>query len=93
LTLTSTSTYADRATIVKFRSPSIYGQNYASGFDRGYAAAWNAYQTGDALERWVRDWSQWVITNPAFVRGYQEGVKQAQLDAQYLEKEGIHEGH
>jgi hypothetical protein len=89
--LSSTFTYADRVTAVKFRTPSIYGQNYAAGFDRGYAAAWNAYRTGDALERWVRDWSQWVITNPAYVRGYQEGVKQAQLDAQYIAEEGFYE--
>ena len=93
LMLTSSSTYADRVSTIKFRAYSTYGQNYASGFDRGYAAAWNAYRTGDALERWARDWSKWVITNPAYVRGYQEGIKQAQLDAQYLEKENLYENN
>jgi hypothetical protein len=63
LTLTSKDTYADRVTVIEFRAPSLYGQHYAAGFDRGYAAAWNAYRTGDALERWVRDWSHWVISN------------------------------
>ena len=78
---------AGQCRIVRFHAPSFYGQNYASGFDRGYAAAWNACRTGDELHRWVRDWSDWVITNPAYVRGYNEGVRQALKDAEYLEKE------
>jgi len=78
--------YADQVKVIEFRATSIYGQNYALGFDKGYAAAWNAYRTGDELHRWVRDWSRWVITNPAYVRGYEEGVNQALQDAEYLEK-------
>jgi hypothetical protein len=77
---------ADQVKIVRFRAPSIYGQNYASGFDRGYSAAWNAYRTGGELDRWVRNWKDWVITNPAYVRGYNDGVKQALLDAEHLEE-------
>ena len=78
---------AGQCRIVRFHAPSHYGQNYASGFDRGYAAAWNACRTGDALHRWVRDWNDWVITSPAYVRGYNEGVRQALADAEYLEKD------
>jgi hypothetical protein len=80
---------ADQVSVIRFRAPSIYAQNYAAGFDRGYASAWNAYRTGDALDRWVRDWSSWVITNPAYVRGYEEGVRQALHDAEYVEKETV----
>lgn len=78
---------AGQCRIVRFHDPSIYGQNYALGFDKGYASAWNAYRTGDELHRWVRDWSDWVITNPAYIRGYNAGVRQALKDAEYLEKE------
>jgi len=76
--------------IVRFHAPSIYGQNYSSGFDRGYAAAWNACRTGDKLHRWVRDWSDWVITNPAYVRGYREGVRQAIRDAEFLDEDNLY---
>ena len=75
---------------VTFYAPSTYGQNYSTGFDRGYAAAWNACRTGDELHRWVRDWSDWVITNPAYVRGYREGVRQAIRDAEFLDKESLY---
>jgi hypothetical protein len=92
LTVTLIPTYADQAKIIGFRATSIYGQNYASGFDKGYAAAWNACRTGDELRRWVRDWKHWVITNPAYLRGYNAGVKQALLDAEYLEKHNLIEG-
>jgi len=80
---------AGQCKVIRFHAPSIYGQNYALGFDKGYAAAWNAYRTGDTLHRWLRDWSRWVITNPAYVRGYEEGVNQALQDAEYLEKENL----
>ena len=86
LTITQIFTYGDQMKTMRMQAPSIYGQNYASGFDKGYAAAWNACRTGDSLDRWVRDWKDWVITNPAYVRGYNAGVKQALLDAEYLEK-------
>ena len=89
---TCISVHADQVKIVRFRAPSIYGQNYASGFDRGYAAAWNAYRTGDELHRWVRNWKDWVITNPAYVRGYNDGVKQALLDGEHLEDLDLIEG-
>lgn len=91
LTLRFIAVYADQIKVIEFRATSIYGQNYATGFDRGYAAAWNACRTGDRLHRWVRDWRHWVITNPAYVRGYEDGVKQALLDAEYLEKEDLYE--
>jgi hypothetical protein len=81
--------FAGQGRIVRFHAPSHYGHNYASGFDRGYAAAWNACRTGGKLRRWVRDWSNWVITNPAYVRGYRAGVKQALSDAEFLTEEGV----
>ena len=80
---------SDQCRVIRFHAPSIYGHNYALGFDKGYAAAWNACRTGDKLQRWVRDWSRWVITNPTYVRGYKDGVKQALQDAEYLEKENL----
>jgi len=80
---------ANQVRVIEFRVTSIYGQNYAAGFDRGYASAWNACRTGDELQRWIHDWSRWVIINPAYVRGYKEGVKQELQDAEYLEKENI----
>lgn len=89
LTILHVSAYADQSKTIRFRATSLYGQNYASGFDRGYAAAWNACRTGDDLHRWVRDWNDWIITNPAFVRGYNAGVKQALLDADYLENHDL----
>jgi hypothetical protein len=79
--------HADQIRVIEFHAPSLYGQHYAAGFDRGYAAAWNASRTGDELHRWIRDWSDWVITNPAYVRGYQEGVNQALQDAGFMEEE------
>ena len=92
LLTTCMSVHADQAKIIRFRASSIYGQKYASGFDRGYTAAWNACRTGDELHRWVRNWKDWVITNPAYVRGYNDGVKQALLDAEHLEQLDFIEG-
>ena len=89
LTAGSQLVCAGQCRIVRFHASSIYGQNYASGFDRGYSAAWNACRTGDELQRWIRDWRHWVITNPAYVRGYQEGVTQALKDADFLEEENL----
>ena len=74
---------------VRFHAPSSYGLNYSTGFDKGYTAAWNARSTRGSLQRWVRDWSRWVITNPAYVRGYRAGVKQALRDAKYLEEDNL----
>lgn len=84
---------AGQCRVVRFHAPSAYGQNYALGFDKGYASAWNASRTGDELHRWVRDWSRWVITNPAYVRGYREGVRQALKDAKYLDEDNLYFPH
>jgi len=89
LTLGFEPVRADQCRTVRFHALSIYGQNYTLGFDKGYASAWNACRTGDELFRWVRDWSEWIITNPAYVRGYQEGVRQALKDAEFLDEDNV----